>query len=219
MAAIHLALADFDSTEGASGAPAAVLDPLGGIDGTSVRYAARATAGDRRLLVPKATAGVTRGVLRGQMRAATKRSVANVIMMYGLSIAHSTPDVTVAGTACYTLSLYRQEGGSPVTHRLTLRKHSAGLSVNGTELAFWAFPETIGVVTLQLVWDCTPTAAYFEAFSGSALDYSDLTSRFTATDLASPLTTSVAEGFFWRTPDNASVYDVWMDNVTMDELL
>jgi hypothetical protein len=219
MAATHLALTDFDSTDGGSGAPAVVLDPLGGIDGTSVRYTARATPGDRRLLVPNAAAGVTRGVLRGQMRVATRRSVESVIMMYGLSIAHSTADVTVAGTACYTLSLYRQEGGSPVSHRLTLRKHGAGLSSNGFELAYYAFAETTAVVTMQLIWEQSAAAAYFEAFTGAAVDYSDLVSRFTWIDQSSPLTTSAAEGMFWRTPDNASVYDVWMDNLAVDELL
>jgi hypothetical protein len=206
-----LILSDFDSY-GAAG-PAMIVDSVTGIQGSSLSYTKTTALNDRRWLVPKTTLGLPVGLRRGIMSLACKRSVAAPdSCMYGLSVGQSQRDITLSGT-CYTLTFMRD---SSVAHRLRLTKHTSGGLAIGTQLAFALVPDSADVLTMRLAWDFQDGGAVFEAWLGSALDYSDLVSQFTYVD-SPPLASgagTVGEGFGSTNANMAtSGYTTWFDNI------
>lgn len=203
----NLTLSQFDQyVQNAPGAFS--VDAFTGISGKSIQHIYNGSLFTIRLAVPQTATGVPKGITAGQWSIALKRSVANPTGFFGVTFGQSAQNVSGSG-ACYTFEIARSGSTS---NRIRLTKRAAGgLGSAGTELAQAALTESTDVVTMRIIWDLSTGS--FEAFQGTALDYSDLSSIFGYTD-ASPLSSTVAEGFFISDYNQgASVHTVWFDNL------
>lgn len=150
------------------------------------------------------SSGRTKGQLDGRMRTIIKYvgatgsgSASNFVGLYCLS---SQEDLSSTGS-CYSLAWHFRD--DLTIEDLRLNKHTTGLDVAGTNLASSTFSKGSGdTFTLQLDWisslSATIGGTYLKAYTGTATDFSDLSSVMTWVDYDSPLTTSVAEGVMHR---------------------
>lgn len=220
----NLILSQFDSYDGSSGAPEFSVDPFTPIAGSaSFTYLYPNVSGNhRRLRVPSAGSGVPKGLLRARFSWTVQQSVANASTYYGVTFAQSADNVMVTATTAYSVAMFRSQTDT-IANRVQLVKHTNGITsaLSGTLLDSASFTSVTTAVTMRVVWDLTGATGLFEVFTGTALDYSGMTSLFDYVDSSSPLLSSVAEGFFCKEPAGGglTVHAVRFDNLLLEELV
>lgn len=149
------------------------------------------------------------------------------ISYFGIVAMQSQSSLISGSGSCYALLVVIEENlNNPMLH---LHKFTYGLT-NGltvTSLASIPYPGSINIgvpFTLELQWlvDIPILGGVFlVGNTGIETDFSDLTGQITATDVVSPLTTSVAEGLVgsFKSNVNNSVKKVLFDNTTLFELV